>query len=362
MLAVGIFSLRGASFEPLATELPLPAALRGKPVWTVTTLSSGQLAVGFEGGVAIGTPGSDWQLIPSPNGQVVRAVNEAHGRILAVGHGFAAFIQKHRMEAISGGFRELTHIETTPEGWLLSGVDGVYHLNTEGLLEKQLEPPTGQIVHYRLQKVSNQIIVSSTQKGPWVWHDGKLSPAKSHLTFAAELIGGVTENYVLTSRGITDHLNQHALKDGINSSLLQAGIVGLIETDTLLLVPTFNAGLVAINRTDGKTTWAYNGIGEIYHARATQSGLLLGSSRGLFSLADPSRVEIFRLDGKVVLGAETTEADELAIVTSVGTHILQKAAATLSQSTLWPSSAGASLEDGNFIYEAKQFRPQSRFI
>ena len=82
-LAFGfLISLRSLAFEPLAVEIPLPGTARGKPVWVTEILDSGHLAVGFEGGIAIGTPFDEWSIIPTPNGQVPRCISEAHGKIL----------------------------------------------------------------------------------------------------------------------------------------------------------------------------------------------------------------------------------------------------------------------------------------
>jgi signal transduction histidine kinase len=363
MLAVGIFALRAVAFEPLSVELQLPASLRGKPVWSIETLTSGQLAVGFEGGLAIGTQKGAWHLIASPNGQVVRTISEAHGRLLVGGHGFAAFIENGDLEIIPYFESELHHAVPVATGWLIAGTSGAWHITASGLIKDLMsEFPTSGHRPIRLSIINGHPVVSAIGIDPQIWNGSLLKELPDGRAFSNQEIGYAAGQIRATNKGLRYPRNDSAVSDKTNLLLLQAGIVGLAEAGPWTLVPTFNSGLIAVDHSKGEVAWISNKFGNIYSVKQTSNGLLLGTSKGLFSVSDPSKFDAYQLFDTVVLGLEVSTDREIHTITSAGT-ISQKADAfDLRVSTLWPESSGAALHDGNFTFHSQQVRPLTRFV
>jgi len=147
-----------------------------------------------------------------------------------------------------------------------------------------------------------------------------------------------------------------------NRNLLQAGIVGLFETETLLLVPTLNEGLVAVDRTSGKIAWASKTFGNIYYAKREANGLLLGTSKGLFSVFDPTQATISPLDGQTILGLQAISSDKVTVVAAAGSLITAEGEGMKSD-VLWPADASkAGALNPDFFFHDDKVRLQSRFI
>ncbi len=362
MLAVGFLALRVAAFEPLGTELTLPSALRGKPIWTVETLTSGQLAVGFEGGVAIGSPGGDWQLFAPPNGQVVRAISEAHGRILTAGHGFVAYLAGESLQPLPNLAGEFLHTQSVSDGWLASGSSGIWHVDVLGTIKElpiSLDKVLGPI---RLCAVNESIVVSAIGINPLVWDGTNLAMSNENLSFSDHEIGYISGQLRATNHGLVDLNRNSTIDDSVNNLLLQAGIVGLAESGPWILVPTFNEGLVAIDRASGELAWKSKKFGDIYYTKHTADGFLFGTSRGLYSVSDPAQVETSPLDGKAVFGLQTLSSDTVAVVTSAGTKVLSHDD-ELNAAILWPANpAGAGVTNPDFLFGDEKVRLLTRFV
>jgi signal transduction histidine kinase/DNA-binding NarL/FixJ family response regulator len=361
LLALGFLSLRALAFEPLAVEVPLPAALRGKPVWVVEPLAAGRLAVGFEGGLAIGSPSGDWQLAASPNGQVVRAISEAHGRLLVAGHGFAAFLEDEHLQAITGLELEILKVEPIPEGWLVAGGGGVWQITSAGKPTRLLSPPTDAKSPFRLCRIGADLIVSAIGITPMKWSRDGLVTAPRYSDYDGQEIDDVSDGLRITSQGVRDQNNRAVLPPGINEILLKAGIVGLAETGPWILVPTFSKGVFALDRGSGAVAWTTHKFGDIYHARRMAGNFLFGTANGLFSVSDPARVDFTGLDGKAVLGLQAAETGMVHVVTSAGTQSLGRDEAPQA-SQLWPAEHGAGARNPDFIFGEHRVRLQSRFI
>jgi signal transduction histidine kinase/DNA-binding response OmpR family regulator len=363
VLAVGFLALPAAAFEPLGSELPLPAALQGKPIWTVETLASGQLAVGFEGGLAIGTPGGDWQLMASPNGQVVRAVSEAHGHLLAVGHGFAAFVNGETIQPIPNVVGEFQQVLAVATGWLVTGAGGALHITPSAqitnLLSENAPKSRGPV---RVCEIGSSYLLSGFGMNPVEWSDGQLIASATYAAFSNQEIAYAEGMLFVTSQGLRNHINEPFAADEVNGMLLQGGIVGFITSELWVLVPTFQSGLIALDRNSGKLAWKSNKFGDIYYAKRTADGFLLGTSNGLFSVTNPAKVETLVLEGKAILGLQTTSAGEVAVVTSGGT-LAPKGEGEINASVLWPLSAdGVGVINPDFSFGNEKVRLQSRFV
>jgi len=185
-LAYGIFSLRAFAFEPLAVEIPLPSQIQGKPIWVVNTLTSGRLAVGFEGGLALGSFTGEWAIIAAPNGQVIRTVCEAHERVLVAGHGFAALLTDNKLISISGLNVEILHAEAISEGWLLAGGGGVWLVTPTGDATQILKPNNHSSGPFRLCRVGPDLVVSAIGINPMIWSAHGLIPAQHLANFTKD--------------------------------------------------------------------------------------------------------------------------------------------------------------------------------
>lgn len=195
-----------------------------------------------------------------------------------------------------------------------------------------------------------------------LWDDRTIAPYHKSLIPAGKEIGYITETHAATSSGIIELSGQTSIYDKVSRLLLEAGIVGLAESGPWLLVPTFSRGLVAIERLDGEIAWESKKFGDIYYAKHTANGFLLGTSRGLFSVTDPALCEFSALDGKAVFGLETNSNGEVSVVTSAGT-LTPGTDGEINTTALWPSHPkGARITSPDFIFGDRWVRLQSRFV
>lgn len=360
-LALGLLSLRCDAFEPLAVEVPLPPALRGQPVWLAEVLDSGRFAVGFEGGVAIGTPPDGWRIVASPNGQVVRVASAAHQRLFVAGHGVAFFAETGTPQPIEHLSGEIIHAEAVADGWLAAGGGGVWHVKPNGDAQLLLAPIVGAKGPYRLCRVDGDLVISSLDMAPMVWNGGKLVAAPAYAQFGHQEIGDSTGPLRLTSKGIRDRGNRPIFPPKSDRLLLKAGIVGLAESGPWILAPTFSHGLYALDRDNGDVAWTARKFGGIYYLKRREGSLLLGTASGLFAFSDPSQTQFLDVGGKSILGLN---ADDL----SVGTLITADGVCDLSDankndpSMQWPDQDGASVQDGRLCFGSRRTNLLTRYV
>lgn len=289
-------------------EISLPSALRGKPIWAVEQLATGQLAVALEGSIAVGTNDGNWRVAPTPSGQIARVVCEAHNRVLVAGNGFAAFYDEGVLHRISNLNGEYINAEAIPQGWLLAGSDGVWQIDLGGDIKQLAAPSAKATDQFRLCRIGRDIIVSAFNQSPSLWTKEGLIPAPrpQYANYAGHLIIWADQSFRISELGIGDANNPSVLPPSVNKSLIKAGIVGLADTGSWILVPTFGKGLIAIDKQTGAKAWDSQKFGEIYFFKRFGNKFLLGTAKGVYAMHDPWAVDFVDVDGKAIMGLLAT--------------------------------------------------------
>ncbi len=360
-LALGLISLRCLAFEPLGVEISLPASIHGKPIWAIEALHNGRICAGFEGGVAVGSPASGWQIFATPNGQIVRAINESHGRILVAGHGFAAFLESTGLAPISGIDVEILRAASVPEGWLLAGGGGVWLVEKSGQAHRLLAQPSNSKGPYKLCQVETDLIISSIGMHPMTWKDGKLVAASEFAAFNNQEIDHAQGRFRITSQGLRDETNKPVLSHTNNNALLRFGIVGLGNAGGLILVPTFTNGIQGIDPSAGETVWSHKLSGDIFYAKQFGSNWLLGTANGIIAMHDPSVLVHSKLEGTAILGLQVSEDNQMDVVTSAGT-IQPLSNQSIDTKVLWPRSSGAGVSSPFLYFDGQKTRLNIRWV
>lgn len=158
-----------------------------------------------------------------------------------------------------------------------------------------------------------------------------------------------------------DLKNRSAFPTDVNKLLQKSGPVGLAESGSWILIPTFSGGLFAVDRANGTIAWTSHGFGEIYFVRRITNSFLLCTGNGLFSVSDPAKVEFKPLEGKLILGLRSSDNDHVSLVTTDGTQSLFTDD-KIDAANLWPGEAGAEFAGGKLIYEGHEVRPMTRFV
>ncbi|KAB2907430.1 MAG: hypothetical protein F9K30_23895, partial [Dechloromonas sp.] len=361
-LAFGLLiSLRSLAFEPLAVEIPLPGTARGKPVWVAEILDSGHLAVGFEGGIAIGTPFDKWSIIPTPNGQVPRCISEAHGKILVAGHGFAAFWDHRGLQPIKNLETEIVCAKATATGWLISGSGGVWTVEADGSVQQVLIASSEAKGPYRICTIDQETVVSALGTTPLVWQDGRLSPASRLKAFSRQEIVDSAGDVLLTSQGIRNLQNETVVPAAVGRMLLKHGAISVIESGPWIIVPTYSKGLDAIDRSAGTLAWTTQQLGSTYFTYRQRNSFLVGSSRGFFSVHDPFEVQFRDIEGKSVIGLVEGEQQGAKLVTASGVCQLE-GELSWDTSVQWPTDTGAEVRDGRLINDKHHVALLTRYV
>lgn len=342
-------------------EIPLPGTARGKPVWVTEILDSGQLAVGFEGGIAIGTPFGEWSIIPTPNGQVPRCINQAHGQVLIAGHGFAAFLDNGSLRPIKQLETEIVCVKTTATGWLLSGSGGVWTVAADGTVHQTLIASREAKGPYRICTINQDIVVSAIGTPPLVWSAGRLSPASRYEPFLRNEIVDAAGNLLLTSQGVRDIQNKAVIPVAIGKKLLKQGAISVIETGPWIIVPTYSNGLDAIDRSSGNLVWSTQKLGSTYFTYRQTHSFLVGTSSGLFSVNDPFQAQFRNIEGRSVISLIEDENERVKLVTASGVCMLD-GEPSWDTSAHWPTDSGAEVRDGRLSFDKQSVPLLVRYV
>ncbi len=353
LLAVGFLSLRAAAFEPLVSPIKLPDALFGKPIWLVQPLDDGRLAVGFEGGLALGTPLGNWDITATPNGQAVRAVNAAHGKLLVVGQGFAAFHTQGEsllrpIPALKG---ENQCAESIPEGWLMSGTDGVWKINKDGSTLRLIVPATTAKGPSRLLRLNGNLIVSVPDRAPLMWTAQGLVDAADFPATQKQVLYWEDGNYRISDKGLQDSRRDASAFYELNKFLRKGGIVGVVDTGAWILVPTFGAGVHVIDKQNSLLLTTWNSYGEIYYFNRVGSSFFMGTAHGANMVSDPWKVSYTNLKSNVVLDLQTNGGQAL-VVTPTETYNLEENGPVKS-AVHWPSPHGAGMDRSTLTFQGQ---------
>lgn len=319
------------------------------------------MAVGFEGGVAIGIPSGEWNILSTPNGQVTRCVNEAHNRVLVAGHGFVAFLDGGKLKPVPQLEAEILCAVATSTGWLLSGSGGVWSIDPNGATKQVLSPAAEAKGPYRLCVVNGDIVVSAIGTQPLMWAAGQLVPATEFEQFSSQELLASTGDLFFTSQGVRNLQNQPVIPGNVSKMLLKHGAIGVIEAGPWIVVPTFSNGLDAINRDSGNLAWSIQKFGGTYFSYRLTDSFLIGTTNGLYAIADPARIEFQGVEGKSVLGLVADDNTAPSLVTSVGVSALFSGAMGDS-SVQWPESEGARVQGTRLKFLGHQASLLTRYV
>ncbi len=362
LLAVGFLALRAAAFEPLVSAIKLPDSIGGKAIWLVQPLKDGRMAIGFEGGLALGVPQGEWKIIATPNGQTVRTVSMAHSKTLVAGQGFAAFYRdtENKLIPIEGLTGENQCAEPISGGWLLSGTDGVWKIPVDGAPTKLAAPAAASSGPSRLIQLEHTLIVCVPGQPPQMWTGQDLAPAPELSPAQNQVIYWVDGNYRLTDKGLRNDRYEGIVAQKLNQTLLKDGVVGLADVGPWIITPTFGAGLRVIDKQSGELLTTWNSYGEIYYFSRFKSNFVFGTASGAYLASDPWKTAYTSLGSKVILDLQTNGQQALAVTPSE-TYLLDEANATIS-STHWTSSEGAIFQQATLAFKGHSKRLLSPYI
>ncbi len=362
LLAIGLSQAGAAGFGPLTTDVHVPEALRGRPIWHVSRLPGGELALGYDGGLALGFPGGPWRILASPGGQTVQAVAAGHGRMLVAGSGFCAFGDGLTMTSIAGPVGEYYAAEVVPEGWLVAGSDGIWLISREGVATSLLRPDakfTGR--ESRLCRLGSALVVSVRGRAPLRWDQGKLAEDQTLSDLGDVQIGWADGDLLVTTKGITDRRGQVVLPESVNRSLYREGIVGVLQAGSELIVATFSGGVSAYDRKSGRLRWTWHAAGDVYGMLRDGTQILLGTAKGLVSIAAPGTTGYWGLDNVVVRDLGVDAAGGATVVTLAGSYALGAEEIERLPVT-WPRRGEAWVDGLDFHFGPATTRLENPFV
>jgi signal transduction histidine kinase/DNA-binding response OmpR family regulator len=352
-----------AGFGPLITSLPLPEALRGRPIWHAVQLPEGELAVGFEGGLALGFPGGAWRTVPAPDGQTVKVVAAGHGRLLVAGLGFCGFLEGAALSRIQGLDGEYIGAASVPDGWLVAGSDGVWLVSPVGTVRNVARPRlefTG--TQSRLVRLGGEYVVSARGERPRLWRGGRLVDDPQLGGFGEAYLHSADGEVCLSTLGITDRRGRLVPADQAKEAALRAGgIVGVVDDGPLILIASFNGGVAAVERDTGRERWTWREGGDIFGLTRTRDGLLVATATGVYSMADPSTVGFFPFRNVLLFELIAGGGSEVTAITGSGRfRVADSEAVNLAES--WPRQGEVVVEDRDLRFGSAVTTLRNRFV
>jgi signal transduction histidine kinase/DNA-binding response OmpR family regulator len=361
-LAICFSQAAAAGFGPLVSPVRLPASLGQRPVWHVSRLPTGELALGHPGGLTLGFPGGTWRTVLAPHGQTVQVVGASHGRVLVAGSGFAGLLQGMALEVVAEMSAEYYGAEAVPEGWLIAGTDGVWLLSPAGVARNVGRPGpkfTGRAS--RVCRVGDDTWVSIGGYPPRRWRDGRLDGEPVADEWARLQIVSADCDVLLSSSGVVDWAGQSRLAEGINRALIARGITGLARMDDQLVVTTFSDGISAYAAETGARRWQWKGAGDIYGLAVDGDQILLGTGEGAMAMANPAKVGFWRLQHSVIRDLIPTANGRATVVAlSASYDIGDETVEALGE--VWPARSGVVLEGSELHWSGATKKLRSRFV
>ncbi len=358
LVFLGVPELAAVPYAPLAVPIALPENLRGKAVWSLARLPDGRLAVGFEGGVALGVPGGTWTTIATPNGSPVQCIAPAHGRVLVVGSS-TGFVETGRFEPLTELSAHVTEAHPVSEGWLAAGPGGLW-LVTPQATARQLRAATPKS-YPSLGRRGAQVFVLEAGPHPLAWRDGALVPATDlpdpRLTECRRLLDGLW----FTPGGVLDGQGGALLPPAAANALLdESGLVGAARDNDSITCATFWRGLVSYRIGADTPTWRWDGLGACYTFLRDNEALLIGGSRGACSIESPDTIRHAAFDDADILHLQA-EPGGARLVTFRGMVDCGEIPPS-PPGTLWPATSGATIIDNTLQLCERAIRLPTRFI
>lgn len=348
---------------PLAVSIRIPESLHQRPVWHVARLAEGELALGFEGGLALGRPGGPWRLISAPSGQTVRVVAAGHGRLLVAGTGFCGFVAGSGVGAVPGMQGEYQCAEAVAEGWLVAGREGVWRVTPAGVGELVARPgPAYAGFDSRLCRIRDEMVVSLPGEVPRLWRHGRLSGDASLAGFGKSQVYFADAELVVSTKGIVDHQGRKVLAESARDAMLKrGGIVGVAQFGSVVLVATFAGGINAYDRDTGTELWSWRAAGEVYSLVRDGDHLLLGTATGVYALVNPALVRHWRLNNVVPFELIPGVDSSATLITAAGAFHVGEDELSMGAET-WPEQGGANVRDGMLRFGEASTELRTRFV
>ncbi len=363
LLAYLFFGVRASGLGPLVSEVRLPEFLRSKPIWTIEELPRGQIALGFEGGVAFGMPNGAWELVATPRGQVVQTISHRDEDLLVAGSGFCGLVRDGNIIMIPGMEGEYLSSEPVDEGWLVAGRNGLWLISPDGS-SKSVLPPSLSGNQTRVAKIGADIVISNPGDTPRIWKNGDLT-VKPNLSALGDLrIYWKAGDYLATSRGILTDAGNAVFRGPDAQHLLDSGIVGLASAGPWIVVPTFTSGIYAYRPGAEESAWEWRPEGNVYCFIPYNGGYLIGTADGLFAMGDPWTTQFTALNNEAIFQVQTNVRGELEVMTGSGTITIKDTniRAISDQSTQWPATKDASVVDKILMFKGSSATLPYRFV
>lgn len=362
VVALGATVIAAQPFSPVFSWLQLPVGIEGKPVWSINRLPSGNIAVGYEGGFAVGAPRGTWRTYESPNGQVVKVISEGSAGTLVAGEGFCGYLIDETLvidSAMNGDYLSAVAID---DGWLVASRSEISRITlTENSGWRSSIVSASNDV--RLNTYGNTVI-SSTNNGPvHAWNGDRFEPFAPLAALGNSLVGWNDTDLFVTQNGIVNRDGTFVLDSTANRRELRGGIVGIAVSGPWLVVATFAEGVSFYERTSGKLARKWNvGLGNIYWLSRDGEGLLIGTSNGALSLADPYSVEFAPIENSPIFELLIQGNNVVSTVTALGTFTVGQSG-VVGTSLQWPNvGPSTSVKDSKLEFNGSTFPLRTRFV
>ncbi|MBI5690460.1 MAG: response regulator [Verrucomicrobia bacterium] len=363
VLALLAVPVAAAEFGPLLVGLEIPDALRRRPIWCAAPLPGGHLAVGFEGGVAVGVPGGAWQTVSAPGGRTVRVIRPAHERVLAAGFGFCAIVRAGGLQLVEGMSGEYADAEAVPEGWLVAGSDGAWLVNPDGVARQVCPPPENLSGLQTLLLVSRgEVLVSVRGRPLQAWRGGRLEEHRPIRAPGGGRLYRTSGSLELWDTGVWDPAGRIPwLAPPREAAEKSGGYVGLADFDSVVLAATYHGGLAAHDRGTGRGLWQWRDGGNVFGLQRHGGDVLVSTALGVFNVADPVRVGQVPLRNVRVAELLVDAQGAAELVTSSGVlRLLRDRVEESSES--WPVRGEMAVEGANLRFAGVQKGLRSRFL
>lgn len=328
----------------------------------VARLSSGELAVGYEGGLAIGIPGTNWRTFESPNGQVVKVVSEGPTGTLVAGEGFCGYLMGDRLAIASNMADDYLSAVAIDDGWLVasrSEISRVKFTSSSGWTTNTVA--TARDV--RLTTYSAEIIASTADGPVRAWNIDRFEPFAQLSALGTSLVGWTDRELLVTQNGVVDAAGNLALNPTANRRELRGGIVGIAATGPWIAIATFAEGVSFYNRSSGSFLGKWNAnLGNVYWLSRDGDGLLLGTSNGAIAVADPYFADLAAIANEPIFELIAQDNQHASIVTASGTLTIGTTE-LIDTNQQWPSIGKAiSIKDSILELEGSKHRLPTRFV
>ena len=345
-------------FEPLAAPIPLPEALQGKAAWALRRLPDGRLAVGFEGGVALGVPGGAWTVVATPEGSPAQIVAPAHGRILVAGSGGAGFVETGAFVPVPGLAAQFTDAQSVAEGWLLAGPAGLWLVSPRG---GATHVGTADSGHPGLGLSQQEVFVLRPDNPPLRWSRGALAPATERNPPYPTEPRLLRDELWFADAGVFGEAPEPLLPSTVAAALLDDDwLIAAARGEPWLVCATYRNGLAAYRPGSAAPDWQWPTPGACLALGRDGPAFLLGTTTGAYDLADPNRVRIARLDDSDIVHLQAEPAG--ARLMTLGGIVCIGDVAPAAPDVLWPETDGAAIVSNTLRFRDRSIPLPTQYV